>query len=356
MDITLNIQIMPEGDSMQRNEVYRILDNWRKGCMSMANTIMLHLLTQENVANMIYLTDGVKARLGNQSSDGIFTTSRQNATYRILAKNGIPTDIINNVNTRTHSYFNRYKKEIFQGQRRVPYYQNNAPIPFSKESLSFFTEKGARCIYKFRLFKHKFICILGKDNAGYSYRLDGILKGTIKYHNASIYFNKHNRKWFLLLPIPVEQARPPINPSLECYAELRTDIPILVHLGDEVHTIGSAEEFDYRRRQISEKLRRLQMDSRFSRGGRGREQKLQAIDRFHRKERNYVHDKLHKYSAALVATCIRKGYGTIILQSQYIESNPVDDSPDINRYWSVAELRQLIKYKAMANGIRILDG
>lgn len=355
MDITLNIQIMPDGDREQRIEVYQTLDNWRKGCMSMGNTVMLHLLTQENVANMIYLTEGIKVQLGNRGENAIFDTSRQNATYRILDKKDIPSDIVSNVNARACAYFNRYKRQIFNGQMRVPYYKNNAPIPFSKESIRFFTEKGDRRIYKFRLFKRTFVCVLGKDKAGYAYRIDGIMNGTVRHRNATLYFNKQSRKWFLQLPIPADEARPEINPDLRCQVILDTDIPIVARFGEEEHRIGSAEEFIYRRRQISEKLRRLQMDTRFSRGGRGRDQKLQAIDRFHDKERNYVHDKLHKYSAALIGNCIRKGYGTITLKLKEDKIGKTMETQDTYRYWSAAELCQLIRYKAKMNGITVLE-
>ncbi len=362
MDITLTIQIRPEGDRSQREAVYRMLDGWRQACMSMGNIVMMHLLTQENVANMFYLTDEVKVRLGNRGEHSIFETSRQNATYRVLAKHDLPADIITNVNTRAISYFNRSKREIFNGQMRVPYYRNNTPIPFSKESISFYTEQGDRRIYKFKLFKQRFACVLGKDKAGYSYRLDGILDGSVSYRNASLYFNKRNRKWFLLLPIPVEEARPKVSRDLICYAELQPDIPVVATFGTEEVQIGSADEFSYRRQQINGKLRRLQADTRFSRGGRGRDQKLQAIDRFHRKEANYVRDKLHKYSAALIGNCVRRGYGTIVLRRPKDRVRTVDpftgevtDNGNASRYWSYGELSTLIRYKAEVNGIKVID-
>lgn len=351
MDITLTIQIVPEGDRERREAVYHVLDGWRKASMSMGNLAMLHLMTQENITNMIYLAEGIKAKLGNKGENAIFKTSRQNATYRILAHNDLPSDIINNVNARAVAYFNKHKQEIFKGKMRVPYYTNNAPIPFSKESIRFYAEKSERRrLYKFKLFKHVFNCVLGKDKAGYSYQLDGILNHTVAYKNASLYFNKRNRKWFLLLPIPAEQARPALNQQLICYAELTPDIPISASFGDNVIQIGDIEEFEYRRKQISEKLRRLQIDSRFSRGGHGRKQKLQAIERFAQKEVCYVRDKLHKYSAALVGTCVRKGYGTIIINRK----KPDNDENDIYRYWSAAELVQFIKYKATAKGISVI--
>ena len=359
MDITLTIQIAPEGDKETRDSVYQVLDGWRQACMSMSNLIMMHLLTQENIANMFYLTEGTKVKLGNQGENSIFNTSRQNATYRIMAKHDLPSDIIANINTRTVTFFNKNKKEIFKGQMRIPYYKNNTPIPFSKQSISFYAEKGSRRIYKFRLFKHRFICILGKDKAGYSYRLDKIIEGNISHCNASLYFNKHNRKWFLLLPIPVQEARPTVDPDLICYAELNPDIPIMATFGNENIGLGNADEFEYRRQQLSEKLRRLQMDSRFSRGGHGRGQKLQAIDRFNEKESNYVQDKLHKYSAALVGNCIRKGYGTIVLTKTKGEASKDDtDSEEITaqyRYWSPGELTRLIKYKASINGLKVTE-
>ena len=89
MDITLTIQIAPEGDKETMDSVYQVLDGWRQACMSMSNLIMMHLLTQENIANMFYLTEGTKVKLGNQGENSIFNTSRQNATYRIMAKHDI---------------------------------------------------------------------------------------------------------------------------------------------------------------------------------------------------------------------------------------------------------------------------
>ena len=355
MDITLTIQIIPDGAPEQRIETYRKLNDWRKGAMSMGNLTMLHLLTQENVVNMIYLTDGVRARLGRKGENAIFNTSRQNATYRILHRTDIPSDIVTNVNTRAIAHFNRYRKEIFSGQRRVPYYRNDSPIPFSKESITFFAEKGKRRIYKFRLFKRTFTCILGKDHAGYAYRLDGILEGTIHHRNPMLYHNGRNDKWFLLLPIPAEEARPDINPSLRCMVTFTGEHPIVAVFGKEEQQFGTAEEFAHRRRQISEKLSRLQADSRYSRGGHGRGQKLAAISRFHEKERNYALDRLHKYSAALVATCIRKGYGTIVLQDAP-DNGGDKDGESAHRYWSVGELRRLIGYKARLKGIAVIDG
>ena len=111
MDITLTIQIAPEGDKETRDSVYQVLDGWR----------------QENIANMFYLTEGTKVKLGNQGENSIFNTSRQNATYRIMAKHDLPSDIIANINTRTVTFFNKNKKEIFKGQMRIPYYKNNTP-------------------------------------------------------------------------------------------------------------------------------------------------------------------------------------------------------------------------------------
>ena len=72
MDITLTIQIAPEGDKETRDSVYQVLDGWRQACMSMSNLIMMHLLTQENIANMFYLTEGTKVKLGNQGENSIF--------------------------------------------------------------------------------------------------------------------------------------------------------------------------------------------------------------------------------------------------------------------------------------------
>ena len=341
--VTLSIQV-----GAVRKETYEVLTQWRRGSRFLANVVLMHLLMQNHLSDMIYLTDGTKARLSDQGEEGLFKTSQRNATYRAIHHYGLPSDMMSTLNQRVIRDYHRKSQQIASGECRIPYYSGAMPIPFSKQAIHFHAHADGKCrsVYCFSLFLHEFYCVLGKQNAGYRYRLDRIIDEQAPYCDPSLFWDRQKGKWFLLLPLPVEVARPPVLPKLVCEVTLGKEIPIVARFGDKRVEIGNLEEFQYRRRQMQERVRRLQVDSRFSRGGHGRVQKLQALERCHRKEEMYVRDKLHQYSRALVGHCIRHGYGTVVLQREVT-------AQEKDRYWSQGELTRYIVQKCEAHGLRI---
>ena len=329
-------------------EVYERLDLWRRMCRNMGNQVLLHRLLQEHVADMVYLNDGIKARLNADAEEGLLNTSLQNATYRVLKENELPSDIINCVNSRACKDYRKSAAAVAKGEQRIPFYKNNVPIPFSSASISFYTEKDKKRLFCFRLFKMDFVCVLGKDHAGYAYRLAKIVDEGADFGNPSLFFDKRKRKWFLLLPVPIEVSKPDVDSSRTCYATLGIEHPIVAKFSETEVQIGSWEDFGYRRKRISDSLRSLQKAARFSKGGKGRSQKLASLERYHEKERRFTHDQLHKYSRALVGQCLRRGYGSLVLK---IEQEVNDET---KRFWSVAELRDMIVYKGGQAGLHVV--
>ena len=329
-------------------EVYERLDLWRRMCRNMGNQVLLHRLLQEHVADMVYLNDGIKARLNADEEEGLLNTSLQNATYRVLKENELPSDIINCVNSRACKDYRKSAAAVAKGEQRIPFYKNNVPIPFSSASISFYTEKDKKRLFCFRLFKMDFVCVLGKDHAGYAYRLAKIVDEGAYFGNPSLFFDKRKRKWFLLLPVPIEVSKPDVDSSRTCYATLGIEHPIVAKFSETEVQIGSWEDFGYRRKRISDSLRSLQKAARFSKGGKGRSQKLASLERYHEKERRFTHDQLHKYSRALVGQCLRRGYGSLVLK---IEQEVNDET---KRFWSVAELRDMIVYKGGQAGLHVV--
>ena len=347
MFVTFKIQIRPVGDKERVNEVLSTLDRWRRTSRAMANQVILHRLLQVHVADMIYLNEGTKAKLDQNSENGLLNTSLRNSTYRLLKGNDLPSDIISCVNARASRDYQVAAGEVAKGTRRIPFYKNNLPVPFSAASISFYTMKDKRRMFMFRVFKMDFACVLGKDKAGYYYRLQKIVDEGAPFGNPSFFYDYGLKKWFLLLPLPIEVAAPEVDSSRVCQVTLGTEQPILADFEGKEVRIGSLEEFRYRRIRIDEALRRLQVASRFSKGGKGRAHKLSALSRYHEKERRFTHDQLHKYSRALIGQCVRRGFGTIVLR---LEEEMTEES---KRFWSPAELREMIVYKAGMAGIGV---
>ena len=124
--------------------------------------------------------------------------------------------------------------------------------------------------------------------------------------------------------------------------------------------IGTKEEFLERRTQIQAALRRCQIASRWTNGGKGRKRKLQAIERFTEQEKNYVHTKLHIYSRALVDRAIKNKCATIKLVNQKAREEQAKEEnqkgePFLLRNWSYYGFKTMIEYKAKMAGIKVVS-
>ena len=124
--------------------------------------------------------------------------------------------------------------------------------------------------------------------------------------------------------------------------------------------IGTKEEFNYRRRQIQELVRRCQIHNRYTRGGKGRKRKCKAINHWHRAECNFIGTKLHTYSHLLVKAAIDNECGTIKLLNQKkrektAQKNAEKGSTFVLRNWSYFGLKEKIKYKAALFGIKFIS-
>ena len=88
--------------------------------------------------------------------------------------------------------------------------------------------------------------------------------------------------------------------------------------------------------------------------------KLQAINRFMEKEKNYVHTRLHTYSRELVNRALENKCATIILVDQEprekkAKEDNVKGDPLVLRNWSYFGLKTMIYYKAKMYGIKVIS-
>ena len=128
--------------------------------------------------------------------------------------------------------------------------------------------------------------------------------------------------------------------------------------GMKCFEIGTKEEFNYRRRQIQEAVRRCQIENKYTVGGKGRKHKCQAIDSFKEKEKNYVDTKLHTYSRMLIDLAIKHKCEEIVLMKQLSREEKAKEENDnkepfVLRNWSYYGLKEKIEYKSKMVGIKL---
>ncbi len=119
-------------------------------------------------------------------------------------------------------------------------------------------------------------------------------------------------------------------------------------------TIGTREEFLYRRLAIQTALKRAQVGATYSKSGKGQKRKLKAVERLRKAESNYVSHRLHVYSRRLIDFCIKHQAGTLILLNHEDKAGIAKEEMFVLRNWSYYDLMSKIKYKAEKAGIELI--
>ncbi|MDH6310019.1 hypothetical protein M2451_002909 [Dysgonomonas sp. PFB1-18] len=359
MIITRKIQIYPIGTPEEKKVHWSTIFGWQDMTYRLANQIATHRYIQDGLIQMLYLEDGIKRKLADHKKDefGILNTSNQNSTYEISkAFDKLPADIRTSVNQYVSNYYNKEKSEYFTGKRSLRNYKRTLPIPFPAKSMRRLQWNEEINNFEFVLFGISFRTLLGYDRSNNRIMIERCLSGEVRMCGNSIQIEE--KKTFLLLKIDIPSQKVKLNPNNVTYAILGIDNPIIAAnnednlYDDKKYLIGSKDEFFYQKKQIQEALRRAMQVARYNKGGKGRKRKMQSIDRFEKKEANYVNTKLHTYSKILVNYAKNNKSQKLVLIEQ--SKNEISEGElAILRNWSYFGLIEKIQYKAAYWGIEI---
>ncbi|WP_313375630.1 hypothetical protein [Chishuiella sp.] len=356
--LTRKIQLIVDLPTQEeRKEVLDKLYRWQNRCFRAANFIISHLYIQEMVKDFLYLSEGIKYKLVDEKKDkvGLLQRSRMNTTYRVVSdrfKGEIPTNILSCLNNRLHSSFNKDYQSYWKGESSVKNFKRDMALPFGLEGisgLSYHPEKKSFC---FRLFQLPFKTYLGKDFIDNQGLLEQVLSGEIKLCTSQIKLDKG--KIFWLAVVEVEKDNHQLQPEIIAEASLSLEYPLVVKIGKSRLSIGTKEEFLYRRLAIQASRKRIQAGVTYSKSGKGRTRKLKAVDKMSDVEKNYVHHRLHIYSRKLIDFCINNKAGTLILLDQQEKIELAKEEEFVLRNWSYYEFITKIKYKADKAGIELI--
>lgn len=354
--ITRKIEIFVNCKSReQKDEYYKTLWKWLDIGFRAANIASTNLFVMDNIPNMVYLNSDAKVKIANAANDpdGILNGSNTNSTYKRLShtfKGDIPTDILACICQNVRKNFSKDRTDSYIGKRSLRSYKQNMPLPFRVSRFKFTEHKNN---YTFTLFQIPFCTRLGYDKSNNRAIINLIQSGEYKMCTSSIKYDQENKKWFLLLCVEIPDIKLKTTPGLKVEARLGIDTPIIAECNNREIQIGTIHEFLYQRVQIQQKLSRLQADLRYVRSGKGRKAKLQAIDRFKKKEQNYIRTKLHTYSRILVNHAIRNKAESIVLINQEQKEDIAEENQFVLRNWSYYALKEMIAYKCKRVGIEL---
>lgn len=375
MVITRKIEVFVcEDNKDQRKAYYEKLYANRDVAVKVANLCVSHLFALDNT--MPYLGAEDKEKIEFLGVKGNKAT-KQNAPYVAASeafKGQADMGMISCVLQNAQKMYSEDRK-VGMWNKSLRSYKSNMPVPFKVErfvNLRFSEyengegEKREGCF--FSLMGVPFQMRFGRDRSGNKLIVERVINGEYKMCTSSLQFD--GKKVFLLLCVDIPKKEVNLKADKKLFAFLGVMNPIIctcdVRAAKEYDSgykwfeIGTKDEFNYRRRQIQEAVRRCQINNRYTDGGKGRKRKTQAIERWYNKENNYVDTKLHTYSRLLVDLAVKHGCGEIVLMRQtHREDEAKDDNqngePFVLRNWTYFGLKEKISYKCKMVGISLKE-
>lgn len=315
--------------------------------------------------NELYVkfADQKKAFLRGGRTEG--ANPEQNSTYRVISDEflcDIPSDVLTCLNQNISSTYDHYKRDIAKGNCAIPNYKKGIPVPFSirhQKDLNIRRREDGNIYVRFPK-GLEWDLYFGRDRSNNREIVERILSGVYKACNSSI--QTKNDKTFLLLTVEIPKQDNSLDSSRVVGVDLGLNMPLYAATDDNPYgglAIGSRQQFLNVRERMNARKRELQRSlSSSTNGGRGRLKKLQALELFKEKERNWVHLQNHIFSKAVVNYALQQKAGVIQMEDLSGFGRDKEDNIEagfkyVIRYWSYYELQSMIEYKANAAGIKV---
>lgn len=292
--------------------------------------------------------------------------SEQNSTYQVVTHefiDVIPSDILTCLNQNIAGVYKQYALDVEMGKRSIPNFKKGIPVPFpiKKNQKLRLRKRDDGSIYVLLPKGLEWDLSFGRDRSNNREIVERVLSGQYDVGNSSIQESK-NGKRFLLLVVNIPREDRILDPNRIVGVDLGIATPLYAALNDNEYgglSIGSRDQFLKVRMRMAAQKRELQRNLRdTTKGGRGRKQKLQALDRLEGKERNWVHLQNHIFSKTIIEYAAKNNAG--VIQMERLTGFGRDDNDEVGsgfkfilRYWSFFELQTMIEYKAKAAGIEV---
>ena len=247
------------------------------------------------------------------------------------------------------------KNGLAKGERTITNYKRDYPLLTRGRDLKF-QYKDDDIIIKW-VNKIVFKVVLGsgkiKENKiELQHTLHKIIDKEYKVGQSSLQFDRNNNLILNLnLDIP-DKVKAEVVKDRVLGVDLGIKYPAYMCLNDDTYKrehIGSIDDFLRIREQMQDRRRKLQHDLKFIKGGKGRNKKMQALDRLRDKEKNFATTYNHMISKNVVEFAKKN-------QCEYINMEKLTKDGFNNailRNWSYYQLQQYIEYKAEREGIKV---
>lgn len=276
--------------------------------------------------------------------------------YQVLDK--IPFKHLDNKSLITQRVKNDLKADksngLLRGERSIRNYKRTFPLLTRGRDLKFYYDEEDVKINWVEGIQFK--VILGnkiKKTLEIRETLHKVVNKEYKLCDSSLEFNKNNNLILnLTLDIPVNCKNEKIKGRV-VGVDLGLKIPAYVVLNDVDYikkAIGSMDGFLKVRTQMQSRRRKLNKDLKSTKGGKGRTKKLQSLNQFEEKEKNFAKNYNHFISSNIIKFAVDNKASQVNLEFLTLKET---QNKSLLRNWSYYQLQQFIEYKAEREGIEV---
>ena len=247
------------------------------------------------------------------------------------------------------------KNGLAKGERTITNYKRDYPLLTRGRDLKFQYKDDDILIKWVNKIVLKVVIGSGKikeNKIELQHTLHKIIDKEYKVGQSSLQFDRNNNLILNLnLDIP-DKVKAEVVKDRVLGVDLGIKYPAYMCLNDDTYKrehIGSIDDFLRIREQMQDRRRKLQHDLKFIKGGKGRNKKMQALDRLRDKEKNFATTYNHMISKNVVEFAKKN-------QCEYINMEKLTKDGFNNailRNWSYYQLQQYIEYKAEREGIKV---
>lgn len=243
---------------------------------------------------------------------------------------------------------------IMTGQQSLRNYKNDNPLMFSSKNLNL--KEDEEGFFFDVMLGHRLRVVLGRRNNENVNELKATLRKLIekeyKLCNSTMQLEGKSLILNLCIDIPTkENTYVPIK-DRTLGVDLGLAIPVYMVVNDTPYrkkSLGNINNFLRVRQQMQERRRRLQKDLTLTKGGKGRDKKMQTLEKLRENERNFCTTYNHKLSKEIVN--FARGNKCEYINMENLTKDSLPDT--VLRNWSFYQLRTMVEYKAKRLGIKV---
>lgn len=316
----------------------------------------------EDARAKLYKQMNMLTKEAREKAVQFYLTSEQNTTYQLLGKKfpDMPSYVRSVLNMDVCQQFKNAIFDVTNGKQTLPTFREGVPIPFDKKAMRFYSETNAEG--EVELGMHwvndiKFMFRFGNDRSNNRSIIEKVMSNdaSVKYDCSNSKIKIDGKKIYLFLAVAIPDSDNAPNPEIVVGVNLGVVVPAYcsLNIGKDRLAIGDINDFFRLRVQMQARRKRLQKQLKATRGGRGREKKLKALERIGQCEANFRNSYNHMISSNIVKFAKKHGAGTIVMELLEGYGKDVPDSI-ILRNWSFFDLHQKIEYKAKRESIQVI--